>query len=937
MKPTILLRILHLVKNPINLALCLIIVISIVPSQQAVYAEGAVPNGNGTQSLTQTSLWVDAVSGKDSNDGSSPTRAFRTIQKAADIASPGTVIHILPGVYREAVEPATSGNSTQPIVYIAENGRNTVFIRGSESSASLSWSQLTGNTIGLPPGVDPSKIYYADLSTWNLSSTPRFVVELGGDGQVLDRLPLAREPDWDVTTEWKYHEYWWAADGGSDATSCDPVTNPDPDCDSGTRSYTQLTDRTNDNEPAGIEAGNLTSVGNLTGGTLVAIDTISGHYIYRRTINSHDVSSGRITVDEKCSFDGKVGLGWGSKYYIENLPALIDSPGEWWYDVTNSRLYLWPRVPGNPASQDIEISRRDVGFVLSDRSYITLNNLNIELFNDFILFQSQTCSGCGSYQNTVINSFLGYANIGIKLEQEADQLGGSVTDGFTLENSEVGYMDSRGIVLNYWWSGGTADTFTHPGIKNTLIRNNELHHLALRSDYDNAEGILVNFADSLRFEGNYVHHIAHNGVAINKSVIQSSKTQGFSPEEIKTGRILIKDNIFEKACLQNADCGEVKFWGDAPDNHVFRDVLITGNVFRNTFGWTYISDKRDHWSGGINSDVQGMGGFGLYVDNASGIHAYRNIAYNNAWSGFHLYNLWWDGDIVYSNNVSANSLNGIYLAGVSSDIRSSINTQIINNVVLNNEGYGVLIYNPSSNYGNLILDHNLYYNNGWQSYADGGLWMAGVMTIYRGNNPGLHYQTLSEIQAQTPWEDNGIEGAPLFLDYDYADHTLFDGSWPNFHLAGNNANVVDRGTITLPASLSSLLDTYRVADYHLGTSYDIGRYEAGFVIFAEPSSQAMDPGGTVLYNLSLFPPDTPNIVNLSMDNPSPKLELSLSSGSITGGQIVTLTVSETKKEILSIGEWYSIPVTGVEGDYASGVNLGLLIGGTRTYLPVIGR
>ncbi len=282
-------------------------------------------------------LWVDAEYGNDANDGLSSGTPYRTIQRAADFAGPGTTVHILPGVYRESVWPAQNGSATERVIYRVENGPGTVTIRGSESSSVLTWTQLSANTIGLPAGVDPTQIYYTDLSAWNLSAPPRFITQLDSGGNVMARLLLAREPDWSVVTEWKYHEFWWAADGGSSPAACDPATNADHDCDLPQRSMTQLTDRTNDTQPVGVEAGNLTTLGDLTGATVIAIDTLQGHYTYRRTITAHDVANGRITVDRICEHDGGTGnpgLGWGTKYYVEGKPRLLDNPGEWWDEAT---------------------------------------------------------------------------------------------------------------------------------------------------------------------------------------------------------------------------------------------------------------------------------------------------------------------------------------------------------------------------------------------------------------------------------------------------------------------------------------------------------------------------------------------------------------------------------------------------------------------------
>ena len=534
------------------------------------------------------------------------------------------------------------------------------------------------------------------------------------------RLPLAREPDWAVATEWKTHEYWWAADGGSAPAACNPATDPDPNCDLPSRSMTQLTDRTSDTAPSGIEPGNLTTLGNLTGGTLVAIDTLQGHYVYRRNIIDHDVTAGKITVDRICEHDGgsgNPGLGWGSKYYLEGKPGLLDQPGEWWYDAGSKLLYLWPPSAGNPASQNIEISRRDYGINLRNRSYITLDGLTVEFVNHSAVYQHNWTEH-KSYGNTLRNLDLQYANYGVYIEQDvnAGLPAANVIDRFTLENSEVAFIDSQGIRLIDWWDNGAdPDSFSHSGILNTAILNNEFHHLGFRTDGDNAIGLSFTFANQLRFEGNYVHHIAHNGVQFSESVIQSSKEYDFAPSEIKTGEILIRGNIFEKACQLTTDCGGLKFWGSPPDNHVFRDVLVTCNIFRYTFGWTYISEQRRRWMGGESSQVRGLGGFGLYVDHASGIHAYRNLSYNNAFTDYMVYGRWRDGMMVYVNNVAANSLYGVILGGGQYDTHGAVDTRLINNIMVNNEGFGLSLSYADGHYDRTIVDHNLYFNNGWRS------------------------------------------------------------------------------------------------------------------------------------------------------------------------------------------------------------------------------
>jgi hypothetical protein len=495
-------------------------------------------------------------------------------------------------------------------------------------------------------------------------------------------------------------------------------------------------------------------------------------------------------------------------------------------------------------------------------------------------------------------------------------------------------MDSLGFRLIDWWENGAdPDSFTRPGVLNTVIRNNELHHLGFRTDGDNAIGSSFTFATKLTFEGNHVHHIAHNGVQFSRSVIQSAKEYGFDPWEIKTGEILVRSNIFEKACQLTADCGGLKIWGSAPSNHVFRDFLVTDNIFRDTYGWTYVSEQRRRWMGGDGSDVRGLGGFGLYVDHASGIHAFRNLAYNNAYTGYMVYGRWRDGAMVYLNNVAANSLYGMSWGGGQYDTHGAVDTKVLNNILVNNEGFGINLAYAAGSTANTTVDYNLYFNNGWRAYDAGGIWHAGAMVIREGGS-WEPYQTLAEVQAATPWETNGVSGDPAFWDYVTGDHDLWDGSWPDFHLTASSTKAIDQGTTALPASLTALLDFYGVADYHWGAAYDIGRYEGGYLVEAYPTGRAVQHSGTVTYTLSLYPPDLDHDVDLSVISSHPGLDLNLSPETITGSQEALLTVTDRTS---APGELHTIQVQGTGGGFTDEVELVLMVGGDRLYLPGVFR
>lgn len=325
----------------------------------------------------------------------------------------------------------------------------------------------------------------------------------------------------------------------------------------------------------------------------------------------------------------------------------------------------------------------------------------------------------------------------------------------------------------------------------------------------------------------------------------------------------------------------MKFGGsNRPYTHVFRDVLVTGNIFRDSFGWSYASEKR--WSNTLG-DANG-----LYIDYASGIHAYRNIAYNLTGAGYKLACLWRDDDMILYNNISANNYSEGFKftgGGYCDNHSGSVNTQLVNNILINNDARGMQLVSAYDNdrFGNLVIDHNLYYNNGWNSET---AWQPVDIQLFQGSRPTQYFYGISDIQSNTSWEDHGAEGNPGFFNYDIGETDRFDGSWPDFHII-DNPNVFDRGKESLPFSLRTLLGRFGIIDTSFGNAYDIGRYEAPGVI-SKPKFQGIQTGESTEFNLSLFPVDFPEPINISIDNPSPDLILNLDSSILKPGEVLNL-------------------------------------------------
>lgn len=752
-------------------------------------------------------LWVDATQGDDTQDGLTPATALRTLQAAANIATAGTIVHIQPGIYRETVKPAHSGTADAPIVYQAEQGAGSVILRG--SIPLVDPQPLTDNHLGLPATVDMQQIVWFDLSAEAFTQTPRFVMQLQSDDTPVMRLTVARAPDWSVETAWKQHEFWWVAEGGSEVAACDPtVDRPRQTCDQATRSLTQLTDRHDDAAP--IAPGNLTTLGDLTGATLIAVDTVQGNYIFRRTIIAHEVTAGRITLDRPASYgdEDTPGLGWGSKYYLENHPVLLDTPGEYWFDTTTQRLYVWPLA----TTGTWEVSQRDIGWDLSDRSYLILDGLTFEYFNGTVISGENTATQ-GSHGNVLRHVQLRYANQGIVLTQQqtTTTLPEQVTQGFKLEQAEIAYMDTAAVYSKGAWENNSDNTlFQQAPITGTVIRQTTFHHLGFRAESDSVSGLYFNFPDHLRLEDNHIHHVAQNGILLANSVIQSDKTYDFAPEAIKTGDILIKNNLVEKTCQMIGTCAGTRLMGTPPHNHVFRNTLIIGNTFRENYGWSDVSAQRGRWQ-------YGLFGFGLHLISTGGVHVHRNLVYNNGRANLFVARNWRDGRTILSNNLFANALVGLDMWNPEGpDTHDSVDTQVINNLFINNELHGIS-HTAAPEDVRFIIDHNLYYANGW---GDGR--NVGEMNVSYQN----FYFLFMDIQANTPWEANGTSADPAFFSYDYHGQRQRNPyNVLDFDLRSHSA-AIDQGTVTLPTSLLTLMQHFGVEEMtQQGIIWDIGALE----------------------------------------------------------------------------------------------------------------
>ena len=189
--------------------------------------------------------------------------------------------------------------------------------------------------------------------------------------------------------------------------------------------------------------------------------------------------------------------------------------------------------------------------------------------------------------------------------------------------------------------------------------------------------------------------------------------------------------------------------------------------------------------------------------------------------------------------------------------------------------------------------------------------------VYWGSGSNRHMHDLATFQALTGQEPHGLNVEPGFADAGGGDYTLDPTS-----------DLIDSGVL-IPG----------INDDYVGTAPDIGAFEYegyGFTLTADPSSRAIAPGSVATYTIGLQPVGGfSGTVGLVAASPSPGLALTLSPAAIAPGAVATLTLTDAHAGTLLPGLWYSVPITGTGGGVTQTTSVGLLVGGTRVWLPVV--
>ncbi len=374
---------------------------------------------SGLSALLPSTAWpatyyVDGsdAAASDGNPGT-PVQPFKTIGKAASLVNAGDTVFVKAGVYRETVVLSRSGTSTtaltrsglvtttSPITIAAYPGQEgKVIINAAEPVTN--WRKCTGPQ-DCPGNPNWSHIYWADVASF-VAAHPNQDFAIRQVFQNGQRLPRSRFPD----TRWHYPT---------------AIVNP----------KTTFSDST-----LSIPAGYFN-------GAVCHIKTAQWR-IDQVPIASSSGSTITLATNVNIWYDLSTRFG----YYITSVVGEINAAGEWAYDATRQRLYLWPR---GEVANNVEFSYR-TDCVCTDFwvSYVVVRGLTMR------------------YSHEMGARVFHASNI-------------------TLENNTIEYAFRHGIELRSTWG---------PCNDNQILRNTIRYSGSRAINVDSA-------AERCQIEGNYAY------------------------------------------------------------------------------------------------------------------------------------------------------------------------------------------------------------------------------------------------------------------------------------------------------------------------------------------------------------------------------------------------------------------------------------------------
>jgi parallel beta-helix repeat protein len=456
----------------------------------------AISNG-----LYATTYYISgSLQGNDINNGTSQSTPWKTITKlnSANLQPGDSALFECGYVYRGQInaKPGAIGN---PVYYGSYGTGAKPAISGAIQLQNSGWSVYQGNIYVKSNVIMPSMA---------VAEPPNLFV----NGQLM--IP-ARYPN-------------------NDYLKADNVNGQNPGSNCCELSYS-------------LQHGFLSSVfanaSDLQGAHITGYDPYG---VSSRLVNSYLPASGTL------NFDTLRGIGFISSklYFLSRKLNLLDAPGEWFYDASQQKLYVWmPNNSAPTANDTIEYSYYSYGISDWQVPYITVKDLEFR-YQQIAGIWVIRSNGVTISDNRFYESKYGIHGWG----SSSTYLAGTVITNNSFEN-----IHRIAINLNNY-------------IDNALISENDIQNIS-RHNALMQSGV----ADQWGNYGYYDYGIGIKLQGVN-SIISLNKIDSTGREAITAGGtgVWVSQNVMNCPCFNYNDCGGIMPLGNS---------TVDKNIIKNSYGY----------------------------------------------------------------------------------------------------------------------------------------------------------------------------------------------------------------------------------------------------------------------------------------------------------------------------------------------------------------
>ncbi len=417
-------------------------------------------------------------------------------------------------------------------------------------------------------------------------------------------------------------------------------------------------------------------------------------------------------------------------YYVKNVLALLDRPGECMIDQKGRKAYFWC-ADGKPGDQELVLATAESVIKLNSTRDNPMQNLH---------FQGLDVTICREYAVQVS----GARNCSVKFCRiENAGKDGVFFNRYSQYNVLYGCeIRNNGMYGVQLYNIGPSDDAIYEN-HHHLIENNHIHHCGQLVGH--GAGIMVYQSGHNRIVHNDIHHMPRYGTALNgfRYQIARERIKDMTWENhydyMFTRNNLLAYNHIHHVNLETQDTGAMESWGPGRDN-VYHNNLI-------------------HDTGNLEFDVQS----GIYLDDASDFFTVtNNIIYNVIGSNTpHYLN-----QCIYAKGIHNDIQNNIII--VSKYCRSGISSFEMGGERVDNHKYlnNIIAFEEPVYEGDRYIYYFENYSDDRVSASDWNVFYNpyGLLMIGGGHSaPSRSYEQWLEMH-QRRYETHSVVADPCFVD-----------------------------------------------------------------------------------------------------------------------------------------------------------------------------